>query len=147
MEESLTRRLQITFPDFKVANVNQHWTHPFPEEADLLGLRRDQIALVREVWLQSGKTPLVFARSVLPSTSLRGVWRKLAQLGSRPLGAVLFSDRRVSRTPLTFCKLSRHHPISQRIGQPGLWARRSVFMRSGHAILVTEVFLPGILQQ
>jgi chorismate--pyruvate lyase len=144
-EASLTRRLQSTFVDFKVANVSQYWAHPLPDEAHLLGLRPDQIALVREVWLQSGATPLVFARSVLPRTSLRGAWRDLGRLGSRPLGAVLFADRKVSRTPLTFCKLSRHHPISRRIGQAGLWARRSVFMRSGRTILVTETFLPGVL--
>jgi chorismate--pyruvate lyase len=145
VEDSLTRRLQASFKDFKVANVSQHWAHPLPDEADLLGLRPNQTALIREVWLQSGESLLVFARSVLPRASLRGAWRDLGQLGSRPLGAVLFADRKVSRTPLTFCKLSCHHPISRRIDQAGLWARRSVFMRAGRAILVTETFLPGVL--
>lgn len=144
-EDSLTRRLQAAFDDFRVANVSQHWTHPLPDEAYLLGLRPDQTALVREVWLQSGENPLVFARSVLPRSSLRGAWRDLGLLGARPLGAVLFADRRVSRTPLMFCKLSRHHPISRRIGQAGLWARRSVFLQAGRSILVTETFLPGVL--
>ena len=95
--------------------------------------------------MQCGDTPLVFARSVLPRASLRGVWRNLGALGSRPLGAVLFADRKVTRTPLAFRKLRQLHPISFYIGQAGLWARRSVFVRAGHAILVTEVFLPGVL--
>lgn len=143
--DSLTKRLQAAFADFKVANVSQYWAHPLPDEASLLGLRPDQAALIREVWLQSGATPLVFARSVLPRSSLRGAWRDLDGLGTRPLGAVLFADNQVSRTPLSYCKLSRHHPISNRIGQSGLWARRSVFIRSGRTILVTETFLPGVL--
>lgn len=145
VQDSLTQRLRSSFENFRVANVSQYWAHPLPDEAYLLGLRPDQTALVREVWLQSGETPLVFARSVLPRASLRGSWRELGRLGSRPLGAVLFADRRVSRTLLTFCKLSRHHPISLRIGQTGLWARRSVFLRGDRAILVTETFLPGVL--
>ncbi len=144
-EDSLTSRLQAAFTDFRVANVSQHWAHPLPDEAAILGLRSDQTVLIREVWLQSGDLPLVFARSLLPRASLRGAWRDLGRLGSHPLGAVLFADRKVSRTPLTFCKLSRHHPISQRIDQAGRWARRSVFIRSGRAILVTECFLPGVL--
>jgi len=144
--DSLTKRLQATFADFKVTRVCQYWAHPLPDEAALLGLRPDQAALIREVWLQSGAIPLVFARSVLPRSSLRGAWRKLGGLGARPLGAVLFADNQVSRTPLTYCKLSRHHPISKRIGQSGLWARRSVFARSDRAILVTETFLPGVLE-
>lgn len=145
VKDSLTSRLQASFNDFRVANVCQYWAHPLPDEAELLGLRPDQTALIREVWLQSGSRPLVFARSVLPRASLRGAWRDLGRLGSRPLGAVLFADRKVSRAPLAFCKLSRHHPISLRIGQPGLWARRSVFIRTGRMILVTETFLPGVL--
>ena len=144
-KDSLTQRLQTAFADFRVANVSQHWAHPLPDEACLLGLRPDQTALVREVWLQSGEKPLVFARSVLPRNSLRGAWRDLGRLGSRPLGAVLFADRRVARTPLMFYKLPRHHPISRRVGQAGLWARRSVFLQAGRAILVTEIFLPGVL--
>lgn len=144
-EDSLTRRLQTAFADFRVANVCQYRAHPMPDEADLLGLRPDQTALVREVWLQSGNRPLIFARSVLPRNSLRGAWRDLGRLGPRPLGAILFADPKVRRTPLSFCKLSRHHPISVRLGLNGLWARRSVFVRSGRPILVTETFLPGVL--
>ncbi len=144
-DDSLTQRLQAHFRNFAVVGVRQQWTRPFPDEARLLGLRPHQTALVREVWLQSGTTPLIFARSVLPRASLRGEWRRLTALGTRPLGAVLFGDRQVTRTALTYRKLSGRHPISRRIDQSGLWARRSVFLRAGRAILVTETFLPGVL--
>lgn len=146
MEGSLTQRLQSRCANFSVAGVRQRWIRPLPDEGAVLGLRHGQRALVREVWLQCGETPVVFARSVLPCSSLRGAWRKLGSLGARPLGAVLFGDERVSRYPLTFRKLSGYHPISCSIGQAGLWARRSVFVRSGQAILVTEAFLPGVLK-
>jgi len=144
-EGSLTRRLQARCAAFNVANVTQRWAKPLPDESRLLRLRRGTRALIREVWLRNGPTDLVFARSVLPRASLRGAWRNLGVLGARPLGAVLFGDARVRRFPLSFRKLSGRHPISRRIGRPGRWARRSVFVRGSRAILVTEVFLPGVL--
>lgn len=147
VQDSLTKQLQAAYPLLKVEGVRQYWKAPATDEADMLGLRFGQTALVREVWLQSGEVPLVFARSILPRTSLRGRWRHLGALGARPLGAVLFADRKVSRAPLAFCKLSSRHPISRRIARSGLWARRSLFLRSGRKILVTEVFLPGVLSE
>lgn len=144
-DDSLTRRLQSCCTKFSVAGVEQHWIRPLPDEARLLGLRPAQTALVREVTLLCGNIPLVFARSVLPRASLSGAWRDLGALGSRPLGAVLFADHKVRRTPLTFVRLRQNHPISSHLGHKGLWARRSVFARAGRAILVTEVFLPGVL--
>jgi chorismate--pyruvate lyase len=124
----------------------QRWGYPIPDERRVLGLREGQAALVREVWLQDGARRLVFARSILPRSSLRGAWRKLARLGNRPLGAALFSDPKVVRLPLAYRKLGLRHPMRKEIGRPGpLWARRSVFLRDGYAILVTEVFMPEVL--
>lgn len=143
-EGSLTRRLQAVCAHFAVRGVRQQVACPMPDEAALLGLRRGQTALIREVWLHNGETPLVFARSVLPRTSLRGAWGGLGTLGSRPLGAALFADARVERKPLAFCRLRRQHPVFSAAPQ-AQWARRSVFTRGGRAILVTEVFLPAIL--
>lgn len=145
-EGSLTRRLQACCKNFAVRGVRQTWGRPLPDEAALLGLRRGVAAWIREVRLHDGDMQVVFARSVLPRNSLRGAWRKLGRLGSRPLGAALFADARVMRRPLAFCKLRRKHPLLKNLAQSGpLWARRSVFVRDGRSILVTEAFLPGVL--
>lgn len=111
----------------------------------------EQNALVREVLLCCNHKPAVFAHSVLPFRSLQGSWRELPRLGSRPLGAALFSNPRVRRTPLQFKKLTINHPLyraAQRyleLPAQSLWARRSVFFLGSSAILVTEVFLPQVL--
>lgn len=147
---SLTRRLQLVSRSFAVERL-QSSNRPLPEEAMLLEMNPKQKALVREVFLCCNGEPAVFAHSVLPQESLQGPWQGLACLGNKPLGAALFSDPRVKRTPLEFNKLSAHHPLyltAQRhldsiVGD--LWARRSVFFREGSAILVTEVFLPQVL--
>jgi chorismate lyase len=96
--------------------------------------------------------PVVFAHSVLPYVSLRGAWHGLGKLGNKPLGAALFANAKVKRTPLEYKKLPRHHPISMRVTEhvqhvpKVLWARRSVFQLNCARILVTEVFLEQLLK-
>jgi chorismate--pyruvate lyase len=111
-----------------------------------------RLALVREVYLLCRRTPLVFAHSVIDPRALRGAWRRVARLGSRPLGAALFADPRIKRHPLHQKKLNRTHELHRRAcsalrsNPTYLWARRSLFTLHNSPILVTEVFLPGILK-
>jgi chorismate--pyruvate lyase len=86
---------------------------------------------------------------------MRGIWLGLRRLGNKPLGAALFSDPKVTRTPLEYKKINRQHALYRQaikyLVEPpkDLWARRSVFQLNSvfnrHVIMVTEVFLPNIL--
>lgn len=122
------------------------------DERPLLGTRAREWVMTREVFLYCGGTPVVFAHSVVRREGLHGPWRWVGGLGTRPLGAALFSDPRVERTPLMFRAIGRHHPLFRRATavlecRPGaLWARRSIFLREGVPLMVTEVFLPAILE-
>lgn len=149
---SLTWRIQARCAAFSVRHVSQRHGPAMPSERHAVGLGVHARALLRDVFLYCGETPLVFAHSVLPIASLGGSWQGLGRLGSKPLGAVLFSNPRVRRTPLYFKKLNRRNPLYLAAcavlpNPPAhLWARRSVFYLLGRPILVTEVFLPGILE-
>jgi chorismate--pyruvate lyase len=116
-----------------------------------MGLRAGELAMVREVYLYCGDTPVVFAHSVVAHKNLRGAWRGLSGLGNKSLGTVLFTNPRIKRTPLEFKKVSRGHFLYDRActrlqtKPANLWARRSLFTLHGQSILVTEVFLPAIL--
>lgn len=148
---SLTRRIQERCARFSVRHVRQHHGRAMPSERRLVALGAHSRALLRDVFLYCNETPVVFAHSVLPASSLHGAWQALGRLGDKPLGAALFSNPRVRRTPLRFRKLNRRHELYRRacatLPNPpaSLWARRSVFHLQGRPILVTEVFLPGIL--
>ena len=130
---SLTTRLKARYADFAVRPVLLKNGKAFTDESTLLGLKVSQHALIREVVLMGNNQPVVFAHSVLPHASLGGAWRGLGKLGNKPLGAALFSNAKVKRTPLEYKKLSCHHPISMRVAEhmnislKPLWARRSVF--------------------
>jgi chorismate--pyruvate lyase len=107
--------------------------------------------MVREVLLCCGDTPVIFARSIAATAHLDGPWRSLRGLGARPLATMLFADPRISRGELSYCRLDARSPLYRRAAlavadlPSDLWARRSVFCQRGSPLLVTEVFLPGVL--
>ncbi len=148
---SLTRRIQERCDRFCVEPIFQELTKVYGDEGIKLKLRPDELAMVREVYLYCCDTPVVFAHSVIPRKNLCGVWRSLSGLGNRSLGSMLFTNPKIKRTPLEFKKVSRGHFLYDRAvlrldEKPHhLWARRSLFTLQRQSILVTEVFLPDIL--
>lgn len=147
---SLTRRLQAICPSLQVRRLNQGIAAPLRDEYLALGLKRGQRAMIREVLLLCGDTPLVFAHSVIPLAGLDGPWVGLSRLGNRPLGAALFADPKVRRFPLEYRQLDARHPLYRQAVAPldqaprRLWMRRSQFMLAECPLLVTEVFLPAV---
>lgn len=146
---SLTARLQRHAGKITVKVLFQGLRRANRDETFLFAAPAKRV-MVREVLLLRGATPLVFAHTVFAAGGLRGAWRGIAGLGTRPLGAALFADPRISRFALHQKKLSRTHPLHRRAAAqlkkmpPPLWARRSIFAAGKSPILVSEVFLPAI---
>lgn len=148
---SLTARLIRACPGkFRVQVLSQTWRSPLHNEIKRLRMRARQMSLIREVYLYCDEQPWVFARTVIPRKTLSGAQKHLANLGSRPLGAVLFADPHMHRDDIEVTCL---HPterlynkavavLSQR--PPHIWGRRSVFYLNNKPLLVNEIFLPGI---
>lgn len=101
--------------------------------------------MLREVVLMGHNQPWVFARSLLPLTSLTGPLRHLRKQGTSPLGAFLFSQPHLQRSPIALGLISRHHAYvpAELMGDAPVWGRRSIFYVAGEPLLVSEVFLPG----
>ena len=149
---SLTARLQ-TRGRFSVALLRQQIAQPTPDEAAKLALHRHRRAWIREVALNCDGCPVVFAHTVLPQKPRGPLTRWLARLGTRSLGALLFSHPGFTRGPLRSCRIDHRHPLFPRaIAALGLseapprllWARRSRFSFGAQEVLVTEVFAPRI---
>ena len=109
---------------------------------------------VREVLLCVNGIPLVMAHSVIPTLSASGSNHAILRLGTKPLGAVLFSKTRMhskakpardiarlDKTSVLWKKSAQHF---SGLSSP-LWARRTLYRLKGHPILVNEIFLPALL--
>lgn len=153
---SLTKRLQqASDHHFSVEVLQQNWQLPSTSERQRLGLDHRHWALVREVCLLCNGKPCVYARTVLPRSSLRGRLSALGRLGTRPLGAALFSEPTLQRQLTDIAAFREIHLPEQ--AKPSLasidcdhsdlaWGRRSLFSIESHPLLVSEVFLPSIRQ-
>jgi len=150
---SLTRRLQQRYRgEFSVRVLYQSWCRPLWHERRAIGMRDHEQALIRQVQLLCGELPLVFARTVIPVGTLHGAQRRLAHLGNRPLGALLFADKSVYRGPMEVARISGEHEGyativgSARMAEE-IWGRRSLFYFGSRPLLVSEIFLPAIACQ
>jgi chorismate lyase len=141
---SLTARLmRCGRGEFAVQRLQQSWEVPLPSERALLGLPSRQLALVREVALTLNATPVVFARSVFPISSLTGSLAHLRRLQNKSLGAILFSHPGMRRYAFELACMAGdcdYLPANLRHALPA-WGRRSRFEITGKPLLVSEVFL------
>lgn len=145
---SLTARLiELCGKDFSVQVVSQQWQKMSSDEISAMSLKNTHAALVRQVYLCCGNKPLVYARTVIPASTIQGAQRRYANMGSRPLGAMLFTDRTMRREAVQIAKLPEFYAAHRYVegGEP-VWGRRSVFRVAGKPLLVSEYFLPDLLQ-
>lgn len=142
---SLTARLIAkSRGHFQVEVVRQAIGRPGLDECKALGISSGSLALIREVVLRGDNQPWVFARSLLPLSSLTGELRHLRKQANRPLGAFLFSQPHLLRSPIAIARISSDHAYvpAELAGPEVLWGRRSVFYLHAKPLLVSEVFLP-----
>ena len=147
---SLTARLVAHCKQFRVQRLFQGQSMCLRDEFTQIDLVRPQRVIEREVLLMCDEVPVVYAHTVLPRTATADEWPLFASLGNRSLGTTLFNDPLVHRGQLQFARLHLGHPLMRKIVALNLlkevpnflYARRSVFMRHGAKLLVTEVFLP-----
>jgi chorismate lyase len=148
--DSLTRRLRAMCGSaFRVRVIGQRRQRPLPSERAMLNLPDHAWALVRQVQLLCASRALIYARTIMPEETLKGARRRFAHLGNRPLGEMLFADRRIQRGEMEVAHIEPGHELHALAvgrGSAGIWGRRSVFLIDDHPLLVNEIFLPGILR-
>ncbi len=150
---SLTKQIiNACAEQFRVQVVRQQWAIPMLNESLRLRQNPAEYALIREVLLYCGTEPWVYARTIMPRTTLTGKQRHLAVLGTKPLGAVLFSDPNMLRDELEIARITSQHDIfvtamsGYDYKQDEIWGRRSIFyIGKQKPLLVNEIFLPNIL--
>ena len=150
---SLTKRLMDYCPGrFSVRLLSQQWIRPQAEEVELLAVPRHQKALLRQVQLLCDDTVCVYARSIIPLTTLKGKHQRLKRLANKPLGGYLFAQSNLKRSNQHIARIIRKDPLfeialsdaEQHCDQ--LWGRRSLFTMGKKSLLVSEFFLPVLFE-
>lgn len=150
---SLTARLKSHCQQFRVELLGQRIESCQESEAVSL-IPSGEKVLVREVILFCDDKPQVFARSLLPLSSLTGEEQALANLGTQSLGQVLFNTPSLKREAIEVASFDQSSSVAKMTKQLGLttyataneeklWGRRSIFILEGKPLMVSEVFLPG----
>lgn len=160
---SLTARLRLTGA-VRVEVIDQGRRQLWPQEMRAL---RCTVGHVREVVLRVDGRPAVWARSSVPAHAIKGPWKAIRGLGTRPLAELLFSHRTVRRGPLHSMRFRAHsraqsHMSRQWSGlgdaaqlmEDGIkpltptstpnWARHSLFFHHKHPLQVIEAFAPWV---
>ena len=145
---SLTARLKTHCHQFRVELLGQQIELCHADEA-VADIPVGEKVLVREVLLYCDDKPQVFARSLLPLSSLTGEKQALTNLGTQSLGQVLFNNPSLERKVIEVAAFDLNSSVgklSQNLQlnfTHTLWARRSIFMLENKPLMVAEVFLPG----
>ena len=135
---------------FRVKVLGENYRTPAMDEARALKMRPRSCAIVREVFLLCNEEPWVYARTVIPYTTLKGPPRRLAYLGEKPLGALLFADPSMKRSEVEVICLPQlnlgHLPasLSPPVQSRCVWGRRSIFYLQNKPLMVSEFFLDAL---
>jgi chorismate--pyruvate lyase len=152
---SLTQKIEKAIGQKLVVKVLQDRRQSLHQDEHHFFRNRIQRCRVREVLLCANETPLVIARSIIPTLSSSGSNHAILRLGTRPLGAVLFSKTRMhskTRPQRDIARIDKNSILWKGFHRGGttlpsaLWARRTLYHLKGHPILVNEIFLPALLK-
>lgn len=121
---SLTAKLKQQFSDFSVHVLSQQELTPHAHEIKVINAH--QAYTIREVELLGNGKVMVFARSVIPLTDDT---QEILNIGSKPLGEVLFNDPSIKRGLMQITHIDN------------IWGRRSTFTIGETKLLVSEFFM------
>ncbi|BEV13586.1 chorismate lyase [Herbaspirillum sp. DW155] len=149
---SMTLKLKNRTQSFSVRLLRQRPGRILADEHEALCISPRSRVVERDVILLADGQPVVFGHTVLSTGSVKSDWPFFSKLGTTPLGANLFFDPLVGRSPIQYARLAAGHPLMQRIAlalpetelPATLLARRSLFTRRGGVLMVTDVFLPAL---
>ena len=126
-EASLTAKLKQKFSDFSVKVISQQQGQPHANEVEIINTKSE--CVIREVALLGNNKIVVYARSIIPLTSDT---KDILNIGSKPLGEVLFNDTHIKRDSMQITQSDQ------------IWGRRSAFTIGNSKILVSEFFMEDL---
>mgnify|MGYP001156838444 CR=1 FL=1 len=120
---------------FKLSLIKDQIEKVDLQEIEFLGKEIGQVK-IREVILFGDEQPRVFARSLIPVKTIKDGFSKLGELGTKPLGDILFEREVFKKIEVVYAKFTNSENI--------FWGRKSKYLVKNLPLSVMEVFLIGL---
>ncbi len=133
-EGPITSRIKST-ESFKLSLIKDQIEKVNTIETSFLGKEIGQVK-IREVILYGDEQPRVFARSIIPVKTIQDGFSKLGELGTKPLGDILFEREVFKKIEVVYAKFTNSENI--------FWGRKSKYLVKNLPLSVMEVFLIGL---
>ena len=128
----ITNRIKLS-QEFELELLNDE-IDEFSKEEELFLNSVSKTFRVRRVILLGNNTPVVYAKSVIPSSTIENGLSSLGKIGNAPLGDILF-------TPGVFTKLEMVCASFLSKEKNVYWGRKIKYSVNSEPISVMEVFL------
>ncbi|EAR09330.1 chorismate--pyruvate lyase family protein [Reinekea blandensis] len=133
MPGSLTKALKARSDQFRVQVLDQSHIYVSLPIEGFTEHSGPCACFSRKVLLMHGNTPWVAAHTLVPESSLRHGLRQLTRLEDKPLGELLFSSSDVRKDHEQVCQTDDS------------WGRRARYLLHQQPLLVSEFFLPALV--
>lgn len=135
---------------YRIEVTQQAWNKPLLSEAKALATASHHYMWTRRVVIYGNETPWMLGRTIIPRMSLRGAFRLVQTLGTRSIGEFLFKQKNLQRSPFVYALantawLSQLWPEYSAVLSEPVYLRRSIFWVANKPLLLTEAFLPQLL--
>ena len=127
----ITKRISKNY-EFELNLLKDDIASISQEERDFL-CHDDRDIKVREVILLADRSPLVYAKSLIPSATIKYGFAELGKLGRKPLGDILFEKEIFFKTNVMYAEFSYNENI--------FWGRKTRYLVKELPLSVMEVFL------
>jgi len=127
----ITKRIK-SIKDFRLELIQDELSEVKEDEILFLNTG-DEAIRVREVILYGNETPMVFARTIIPNTTINKGLKELGKIGNKPLGDILFEKNIFSKEDIVFATFKDEESI--------FWARKIKYTVKNQPFSVMEVFL------
>ena len=128
---SITERIKRNH-SFELELVSEHIEELDYLDKRIVGIAKNE-STVRRVKLFGDRKELVFGESIIPQETKEHGFAGLKNLGSKPLGDLIFTSKRFKKMRVLFAKFE--------FNNNKYWGRITVFRVNGYPMSIKEIFI------
>ena len=127
----ITKRIK-SIAEFRLELIQDELSDATDDEILFLKIDSEEIR-IREVILYGNEIPIVFARTIIPNTTIEKGLKELGKIGNKPLGDILFEKDIFSKEDIVFESFKDKESL--------FWGRKIKYTVKDQPFSVMEVFL------